>query len=747
MENLSSTNTTKISFSIVGMHCASCAKLLSRRLSRVDGVKNAFVNYGSEQAIIEGKGIKTDELKEAVEDAGYQALISDNKISSDDVEKEKEEAKKKELEDLKVKVIVSSVLSTILFVGSFPQWFGNLGLINDEHFLILLATPVQFWAGRSFYQAMWSGLKNRTASMDTLIAIGTSAAYGYSALMTLFGKYLTQLGATTSMYYDTAAVIITLILLGRYLETITKTKTSDAIKKLADLQAKTARVVRNGEEFDVPLGDVQIGDIIRVRPGEKIPVDGIVTDGNSAIDESTVTGEPIPVEKKVGDNLIGGTINKNGTLLMKAQKVGSQTMLARIIQMVSEAQSTQPAIQRMADTVSSYFVPIVLMVSILTFILWYIIGGFGPAFSNLIAVLVIACPCALGLATPTAVMAGIGKAAANGILIKDASVLETAYKTKSVIFDKTGTLTYGKPSVTDVISLGDLSEKGVLGFAASVEQVSEHPLAEAIVGKAKEESLPLQKVTDFKAHPGKGVEGSVAGGVIIFGNRSLFENKIPEDIENRIIQLENQGKTVMILGKSKDQNNKIDGLIAVSDTIKESAPDTISLLKKQKITSIMITGDNSRTAEAVAEKLGIDSVYAQVMPNEKAHKVNEIKRTGVVAFVGDGINDAPALASADVGIAMGTGTDIARESAHITLLNKDLKTVAKAIHLSKATITIIRQNLVWAFGYNVILIPVAMGVLYPFIGKFLSPEIAAFAMAASSITVVGNSLRLKNKKI
>ena len=738
----------KITFPIVGMHCASCAKLLTRKLSKVPGVTNAIVNYGSEQAIIEGEGVDEKALKQAVEEAGYQALISDNpKSSSESIEVQKEEAKRRELEDLQIKVLVSSVLSAILFIGSFPQWFGDLGFISDDHFLFLLATPVQFWAGKSFYKAMWSGLKNRTASMDTLIAIGTSAAYGYSALMTLFGDYFMELGTTLAMYYDTAAVIITLILLGRYLETKAKAKTSDAIKKLAGMQPKTARIVKDGEEVDIPLEKVQIGDILRVRPGEKIPVDGVVTEGVTSIDESMVTGESIPVEKKSGDTVIGGTMNKNGTLLMEAQKVGSQTMLARIIQMVSEAQSSQPAIQRMADTVSSYFVPIVLMISVATFVLWFAISGFGPALSNLIAVLVIACPCALGLATPTAVMVGIGKAAEYGILIKDAQVLETAYKVKFVVFDKTGTLTHGSPTVTDVISVGELTAKGVLGFAASVEQVSEHPLAEAIVGKAKQDTLSLLKVNDFKAHPGKGVEGSVVGKVVMLGNRTLFGSGVTNEIEDQIVKLEDQGKTVMILGIKINKNIMVNGLIAVSDTVKESAPEVVALLKKEKITSVMITGDNTRTAKAVADSLGIDSVYAQILPHEKAEKVLEIKQKGVVAFVGDGINDAPALASADVGIAMGSGTDVARESAHITLLNKDLKTVAKAITLSRSTIRIIKENLIWAFGYNVVLIPVAMGALYPFIGKFLSPEIAAFAMAASSISVVSNSLRLKAVKL
>lgn len=791
-----SNNITKKSFPIIGMHCASCAKLIEKKLQKIPGVFLANVNYGSENATIElDTSVATDEdVKKAVGEAGYKALITQNspqgnlfptgqaKVKSqnfnqNDIENQKEIEKSKQLKNLKTKVIASSIISFIIFLGSFPKWFGNLGILNNELLLLLLATPVQFWAGMDFYKAAWSGFKNRTASMDTLIAIGTSAAYGYSALMTLFGKYLMELGITAAMYYDTAAVIITLILLGRFLEAKAKAHTSDALKKLAGLQAKTARILqfnsdnltmeqfnnlsivkqREIKEKDVPLEQIIIGNLLRIRPGEKIPVDGLIIDGSTSIDESMVTGEPIPEEKNVGDLVIGGTINKNGTLIMEAQKVGSETTLARIIKMVAEAQSSQPEIARLADAVSSYFVPVVLMISVITFIVWYLINGFGPAFSNTIAVLVIACPCALGLATPTAVMVGIGRSAEQGILIRDASVLETAYKTKYVIFDKTGTLTHGKPVVTDVITLGKLPEKEVLGFAASVEQVSEHPLAEAVLEKAKTFRLQLHKVMDFNAFAGKGVEGKILGKAIFFGNRTLFSG-ISGDVEERIRKLEEEGKTVMILGSKKNGSVQPEGFIAVADTIKESASDVIAILKRKQITPVMITGDNIRTAKAVAKDLGIDTVYAEVLPHEKAEKVNELKlgseatndkltKQQVVGFVGDGINDAPALATADVGIAIGTGTDIARESAHITLLNKDLKTVVKALILSRQTIRIIKQNLVWAFGYNVILIPVAMGILYPFTGKFLSPEIAALAMAASSISVVGNSLRLRTLSI
>lgn len=670
----------------------------------------AAVNYGSEEASVEHDDtVHPKNLADAVARAGYTAIVENKKDESpSDL---KEQVKKKELTVLRTKVIVSALLSIFIILGSFPEWFGVLPF-TDYSVLLLLATPVQFWAGREFYQATWSGLKNRTASMDTLIAIGTSAAYGYSLV-------------SSTRYFDTAAVIITLILLGRYLEAKAKAHTSDAIKKLLHLAAKTARVVRNGKELDIPIEEVKVGDVIRVRPGEKVPVDGSIKEGFSSIDQSMVTGESIPVDKKAGDTVIGATINKTGTFLFIATKVGSDTMLARIVTMVSEAQSSRAPIQRLADVVSSYFVPIVLMLSVATFIVWYNAGSFNQAFTNLIAVLIIACPCALGLATPTAIMVGTGRGAEHGILVKDAQSLEIANKINVAVFDKTGTLTQGKPVVTDV------SGKDVLQIAASLEKGSEHSLADAILARAK--GVKLFPVTGFKAIPGQGISGTINGTAYFFGKpKKAYPDR------------ESQGKTVMELSSG----NAILGTIAVADTLKPDAKDMVLALGRMKIAVWMITGDNARTATAIARQAGITLVMAGVLPDQKAEKIKELKeKNKVVAFVGDGINDAPALAAADVGIAMGTGTDIAMESAGITLLNKNLTSVISAIKLSRATLSVIKQNLVWAFGYNVILIPVAAGVLYPIAGWLLNPALAAFAMAASSISVVGNSLRLKGVNV
>jgi len=745
---------TKVTFPIIGMHCASCAKLIERQLKKTPGVVTCAVNYGSEQASVEYDEAvsSTTTLADAVKASGYTAVVTSEKNKSqDDI---KEEAKKAELSDLKTKVVISGILSILILLGSFPEWFSGVFAAIEPLYswlaapltLLLLTIPVQFWVGKSFYQATWSGLKNRAASMDTLIAVGTTAAFGYSLLTTLFGPQLEALGVPMTMYYDTAAVIITLILLGRYLEAKAKAHTSDAIKKLLHLQAKTARVVRNGKEIDIPIDQVKKGDIIRVRPGEKIPVDGTITTGVSSVDESMVTGESIPVDKKKGDPVIGATINKTGTFLFTATKVGEETMLSRIVKMVSEAQSSRAPIQRLADVVSGYFVPIVLMLAVGTFVVWYDFGSSTAAFVNLIAVLIIACPCALGLATPTAIMVGTGRGAERGVLIKDAEALETAHKINVAVFDKTGTLTRGKPAVNDILAVNGAKEKEILTLAASLEQGSEHSLAEAIVAKAREAKAELLAATKFRAIAGHGVAGIVAGKTLYLGNRLLMDKQsVPfAASEGQIAALESQGKTVMLLASGQ----RLLGIIAVADTLKPEAKDMVAMLKKLHIAVWMITGDNERTAQAVAKLAGIERVLAGVLPEDKATKIKELKAHGrVVAFAGDGINDAPALASADVGIAMGTGTDVAIESAGITLLNKDLRSVVTAIRLSKATLSIIKQNLFWAFAYNVVLIPVAAGILYPITGWLLNPALAAFAMAASSISVVGNSLRLKGAKV
>lgn len=700
---------TKKSFPIVGMHCASCAKLIERSVSKIPGVISCAVNYGSESATVElvAGRVSDNVLGKAVFDIGYKAVFQE-KNSNKTPEDVKEEEKAKELKNLKIKVTVSTVLSSIIFLGSFPEFFK---ISFNPIILLILATPVQFWAGREFYLATWSGLKNRAASMDTLIAIGTSAAYGYS-IASMFGL-------VKGMYFDTAAVIITLILLGRFLEAKAKGHTSDAIKKLLGLQAKTARVIRDGHEIDIPLEDVRLGDKIRVRPGEKIPVDGIILEGDSSVDESMVTGESIPVDKSVGMNVIGATINKSGSFVFKATKIGSETMLARIVGMVKEAQSSRAPIQRMADLVSSYFVPIVLMIAVATFVVWYVLGFPVSAFINLVAVLIIACPCAMGLATPTAIMVGTGKGAERGILIKDAGSLETAHKIKTIIFDKTGTLTLGKPEVTNV------SDTKILPIVGSLERGSEHSLGEAILTYVKEKKIKLSKVTKFKSIAGSGIEGVINGKKYFFGKMSQKNDTIKN--------LESDGKTVMGL----ISNQELLGYIAVADTLKPGVKEVIEKLNNKGIETWMVTGDNERTATAIAKQAGIKNVMAEVMPDQKSAKVKEFKN---VAFVGDGVNDAPALAAADIGIAMGTGTDVAMESAGITLLNKDFASILSAINLSRGTMSIIKQNLFWAFGYNVILIPAAaIGIL--------NPMLASAAMAASSISVVLNSLRLNSIKI
>jgi Cu+-exporting ATPase len=607
-----------------------------------------------------------------------------------------------------------------------------------------LALPVQFWAGLGFYRATIPAMKHRTANMDTLVALGTTVAFGYSVVVTLFPNLVIQAGIEPTPYFDVATIVIGLILLGRYLEAKAKGQTSEAIKKLIGLQAKTARVIRSGKELDIPLDQVQVGDIVRVRPGEKIPVDGVIVVGESSVDESMITGESIPVDKTKGDTVVGSTMNKSGTFTYKAIKVGSGTMLAQIVKLVQEAQGSKAPIQRLADIISSYFVPIVIMLAIATFVTWYVlVGSLLLALLNMVAVLIIACPCAMGLATPTAIMVGTGKGAEHGILIKDASSLETAHNITAIIFDKTGTLTNGKPTVTDVISLNRTPEKQMLLLASSLEKGSEHSLAEAIVKEGEKQNIPLEEVTKFQAIAGFGVGGVINKENIIFGNKKLMEKEkvaLPEELQQKLEELENMGKTVMLLAANK----KLLGIIAVADTLKNSAADGVKKLQHMGIEVIMITGDNHRTAQAIAKQLGITRVFADVLPEGKEKEVVKIQQEGkIVAMVGDGINDAPALAKANIGIAMGTGTDVAIEAADITLINKDLRAVSSAITLSRKSMRTIKQNLFWAFGYNIMLIPVAMGILYPFFHILMNPIFASAAMALSSVSVVTNSLRLK----
>lgn len=738
----------KKTFAIKGMHCASCVTMLEGSLGSVPGVSQATVNLATEKATVsyDPAQVTDEHLTSAVAAVGYQARITENIQSEDQAKTERE----KEMKELTTKVIVSLILGALILWGSFPGLMDTApDILRNFWTQLILATPVQFWAGFSFYRAALTSLRHRTANMDTLVALGTTVAYTYSTVITLFPQSISRLGIPPEPYFDVATLIIGLILLGRFFEARAKAGTSEAIKKLIGLQAKTARVVRDGKEVDISIHEVVIGDVIRVRPGEKVPVDGVIVAGESSIDESMVTGESIPVDKTPGETVVGATINKTGTFTFTATKVGADTMLAQIIKLVQEAQGSKAPIQRLADIVSSYFVPIVIMLAIATFVVWY---DFGPqpaflfAILNTVAVLIIACPCAMGLATPTAIMVGTGKGAEHGILIKDAESLETAHQITCVVFDKTGTLTKGKPEVTDVISLSSIGQEDVLKIAASIEESSEHSLAESIVAEAKKKNLDRSLVAKFKAIPGHGVAGIIENKRVILGNRRLMakENVAIKEAEQTIEQLETEGKTVMLLAL----NSKLTGLIAVADTLKESAQAGVKALQDLGIETVMITGDNVRTAQAIATQVGIDQVLAEVLPDQKEAEVEKLQAKGKkVAMVGDGINDAPALAVADVGIAMGSGTDVAIEAADITLINKDLRSVAQAIELSRRTMRTIKLNLGWAFGYNIILIPVAMGILYPGWQILLNPIFASAAMALSSISVVGNSLLLKRIKL
>ncbi|MEK7521900.1 MAG: heavy metal translocating P-type ATPase [Patescibacteria group bacterium] len=769
---------TKI-FSVKGMHCATCVQTIEGALEDLEGVKSVNVNFSSETAKVEYDPSKlTDEqITSTVSSVGYQARVKEQK-EENIVEKEE---KQKELKTLLRKVFVGLGIGALLIWGTFPGLMETAPAILRNFYLqLIFATPVQFWVGWEFYRASIPALKNRTANMDVLVVLGTTVAYLYSAIVTLFPGFIEKAGIDPEPYFDVSVIIISLILLGRYLEARAKAGTSEAIKKLIGLQARTARVVRGkGKagrvEVDIPIEEVKVGDIIRVRPGEKIPVDGVIVSGESSVDESMITGESIPVDKHIKDTVIGATINKSGTFLYKATKVGQDTMLSQIIKLVEEAQASRAPIQKIADLVSSYFVPAVLILAIVTFAVWYV---FGPApavlyaILNTVAVLIIACPCAMGLATPTAIMVGTGRGAGMGILIKDAAGLETAHKIDTVVFDKTGTLTEGKPVVTDAIWTGPVGSSSrptssagqpagarrdtlrsrhpssvrLLSLAASLEKGSEHSLAEAIVKHAEESNVPFGKVTGFKAHSGRGVEGKLGGRRYLFGNARLMEeNKIDISLARPgLARLEGEGKTVMILAEGRN----VLGLIAVADTIKDSAYEGVKTLQKMGLETVMITGDNERTARAMARKVGIKRVLSQVLPDQKESEVRKLQAEGKrVAMVGDGINDAPALAAADIGIAMGSGTDVAIESAGIVLVNRDLTSISRAIELSRKTMRTIKLNLFWAFAYNVLLIPVAMGVLYPFFGILLNPILASAAMASSSISVVANSLTLKRVKL
>ncbi|MCX6695047.1 MAG: heavy metal translocating P-type ATPase, partial [Candidatus Altiarchaeota archaeon] len=710
----------KVTLSVKGMHCASCVAVVEGALKNTPGVSDARVNLSTEKAQVEydDSKVEVSNLISAVKGKGYDARVSTEADKTlEELEKKRELALMSNLLYFSVALALPALLVGMVFMDEIPYGI---------YVLFLLATPVQFISGARFYRGAWAALKNRTSNMDTLVAVGTSAAYFYSVYVMLTNPMADQ-------YFETAAVLITFVLLGKYLEAKAKGKTSEAIRKLMDLSPKTATVIRDGKEVVVPVESVQVGDVIIVKPGERIPVDGVIISGASSVDESMITGESIPVEKTVGSSVIGSTLNKHGSFQFKATKVGADTTLANIIRLVEDAQGSRAPIQRFADVISSYFVPAVILIALLSFGVWYLLLGKTLAFALIIgvSVLVISCPCALGLATPTAIMVGIGKGASEGVLIKSGEALETAHKVNAIVFDKTGTITKGAPSVTDVVVLNNYIEADVLKLAGSIEKSSEHPLAEAVVDYVERGGVQFSGVSEFTAVPGHGVSGVIDGRMVFLGNRKLMADKgiDASGLESRLSSLEDEGKTVVILA--------VDGvpaaLIAIADTLKESSKDAVSELSKLGIDVYLITGDNKRTAAAVGRQVGIQNVFAEVLPQDKVNYVRDLQARGrKVAMVGDGINDAPAIAQADVGIVMASGTDVAMESGGIVLMKNNPLDVVKAIRLSKATMGKIKQNMFWALIYNVVGIPVAAGVFYPFTGWLLSPIIAGGAMALSS---------------
>jgi Cu+-exporting ATPase len=718
-------------------------------LLSVPGVKDATVNLATSKATIthSPSGATAVELKETLDAAGYQLLGVAEEAGSDPIEA----ARNKEQKDLKVKLAVGFVLTALIHAGSAPHFFPFLADIPHHQILValfIMTTPAVFWVGDRFFIGAWKAAKQRTTDMNTLVAVGALSAYLYSSLVTFFPQFFTTAGITPHVYFDGAAMIVTLILLGRFLEARAKGKTSLAIKRLMGLKPKTARVVKDGREIDIPIDMVAIDDIIVVRPGEKIPTDGVVISGASTVDESMLTGESIPVGKEAGSEVFGATINKSGSFNFRATKVGAETALAQIIRLVEEAQGSKAPIQRMVDKVASVFVPVVFAIAVLTFIVWLFVvpdAIFSRALLNFVSVLIIACPCAMGLATPTAVMVGTGMGAEKGILIKGGESLEKAYKLNTVVFDKTGTLTKGEPEVTDILPATDSNGKDLLEIAVSIEAVSEHPLASAIIAKGRAEGTVVQSVEGFEALSGLGVKGAIGGRRVLLGNLRLMEQEgmAMNGLESKAKALSDQGKTVVFVAR----DGQVQGLVGLLDGPRESANEAVKVLKRMGLNVVMITGDNAKTAQAVAQAVGIDEVLSEVLPGDKAAEIRRLQSKGrVVAMVGDGINDAPALTAADIGIAIGAGTDVAIESSDITLVRSDLRLVPSAIRLSFQTMKVIKQNLFWAFFYNTMGIPIAAGVLYPSFGILLNPVFAAAAMALSSVSVVSNSLRLRWSK-
>ncbi len=740
----------RVSLSLFGMHCSSCAAIIERSIKKVPGVKQASVNFAAEKAtvVFDGSATDTGSLVKAIEKAGYRAELVDTR--DQDYDRKKRDG---EIKSYLKKFWWSSALSLPMLYFMLFDFFAIPGKAAVLPYIgiisLILTIPIQFVIGSGFYRGMYSSLKMKTFNMDSLIAIGTSTAFIYSTVnfFTYFyktGSLIGLNGKIPELYFETAAFLITFVILGKWLEMRTKGRTGDAIKKLMGLQAKTARVFRDSKILDIPIEEVVAGDIVIVRPGEKIPVDGQIVKGSSAVDESMITGESLPVEKNEGDKVIGSTVNKTGSFEFRATRVGSETALAQIIRLIEEAQGSKAPIQGFADKISAVFVPLVIGLALLTFIVWYFVIGSSLTFALMAftAVIVIACPCALGLATPTSLMVGTGKGAEYGILVKGGEPLEAACGIDAIIFDKTGTLTKGKPEVTDIVPFESLEEDEVLEISASLEKLSEHPLAEAIYTYANEEGLSLREVDGFEAIPGHGVKGRVDNVEYYFGNRRLMTNILGlqiEKINRKLIKLEEQGKTAMILAGKE----RILGAIAVADTVKPTSAEAVAKLKKMGIDIWMITGDNERTAKAIAQQVGITNILADVLPEDKANEVKKLQSTGKkVAMVGDGINDAPALAQANLGIAMGSGTDVAMEAGGIVIIKNDLNDVVTALKLSRETMAKIKQNMFFALFYNVIGIPIAARVFMVF-GLVLKPELAGLAMALSSISVVSNSLLLR----
>jgi P-type Cu+ transporter len=744
---------------IIGMTCASCVSRVEKALRMPAGVLKADVNLATEKATVSyipGQASYKD-LVEAVRGAGYDVVEQAPGTGQEGVEAAadaEDAARAAAYSRLKLKVTVGFVLSIIIFAGTMQmEWFTFLpSWMHNGYFLWALASVVQFWVGRQFYTTAWSALKHGTTTMNTLVAMGSSAAYLYSVLGVLFPGLFEHQGMSVPMYFDSAAFIITLILLGRLLEARAKGQTGAAIKALIGLQPKTARVIRAGVESDVPVAQVLVGDVVLVRPGEKVPVDGMVEEGSSAVDESMLTGEPIPVGKHPGDEVIGATMNTTGSFTFRATKVGSETALAQIVRLVEQAQGSKPPIARLADVIAAWFVPVVIVIATVTLVVWLVFGpspALNYALLNFVAVLVIACPCALGLATPTAIMVGTGKGAENGVLIRDGAALETAHKLDVVVLDKTGTITEGKPRVTDVVLFGagdgvdgvdgpDIDNDELLRLVAGAERGSEHPLAVAILAAAVERGLDVPAATGFEAIAGHGIRAEVDGHTVVAGNERLAGHP-----GERAAALAGEGKTVVTVVVDDEPT----GAIAIADTVKPSSAAAVARLKQLGLDVVMLTGDQAATAKAIAAQVGIERVVAEVLPEQKASEISALQQDGRrVAMVGDGINDAPALAQADVGIAIGTGTDVAMEASDVTLMSGDVGGVATAVQLSRATIRTVKQNLFWAFAYNVALIPLAAGVFYPAFGILLNPIYAAAAMGLSSVTVVTNSLRLRGFK-